>query len=107
MSKIVAVDIETTGLNQNEDSIIEIGAVKFNGRRVEDEWSKLVNPRRPIPSFISQLTGISNPMVRNAPFLMDVISDLIGFVGDAPVVGHNVSFDLSFLRQAGALCISI
>jgi len=107
MSKIVAVDIETTGLNQNEDSIIEIGAVKFNGRRVEDEWSKLVNPRRPIPSFISQLTGISNPMVRNAPFLMDVISDLIGFVGDAPVVGHNVSFDLSFLRQAGALRTNI
>jgi len=107
MSKIVAVDIETTGLNPDEDAIIEIGAVKFDGRRVEDEWSTLVNPRRSIPGFISQLTGISNPMVRNAPLLMDVIGDLIGFVGDMPVLGHNVSFDLAFLRQAGALKTNI
>jgi DNA polymerase III epsilon subunit-like protein len=74
MSIIVAVDIETTGLNPEEDAIIEIGAVKFNGRRVEDEWSTLVNPRRPIPGFITQLTGISNPMVRNAPYLVDVMA---------------------------------
>ncbi|MEA3327532.1 MAG: helicase C-terminal domain-containing protein [Chloroflexota bacterium] len=107
MSKIVAVDIETTGLNPKEDSITEIGAVKFDGRRVEDEWSTLVNPRRSIPNFISQLTGISNNMVRNAPFLPDVIGDLIAFVGDAPVVGHNISFDLTFLRQAGALRANI
>ena len=103
MSSIVAVDIETTGLNLDEDVIIEIGAVKFNGRRVEDEWSTLVNPRRAISGFISQLTGISNNMVRNAPVLPDVMGDFIGFVGDAPVVGHNVSFDLSFLQRAGAL----
>jgi len=103
MSILVAVDIETTGLNPDEDAIIEIGAVKFNGRRVVDEWSTLVNPRRPIPGFITQLTGITNPMVRNAPFLIDVMVGLIEFVGDAPVVGHNVSFDLSFLQQAGAL----
>jgi DNA polymerase-3 subunit epsilon/ATP-dependent DNA helicase DinG len=103
MSSIVAVDIETTGLNFDEDAIIEIGAVKFKNHRVEDEWSTLINPRRPIPGFISQLTGISNNMVRNAPFLPDVMGDFIAFVGDAPVVGHNISFDLSFLRQAGAL----
>lgn len=103
MSSIVAVDIETTGLNPDEDVIIEIGAVKFNGRRVEDEWSTLVNPRRPIPSFISQLTGISNNMVRNAPVLPDVMGDFIAFVGDVPVVGHNISFDLTFLQRAGAL----
>lgn len=103
MSFIVAVDIETTGLNANEDAIIEIGAVKFSGHRVEETWSTLVNPRRPISGFITQLTGISNNMVRNAPFLVDVIGELIAFVGEAPVVGHNVSFDLTFLRQAGAL----
>jgi ATP-dependent DNA helicase DinG len=103
MSSIIAIDIETTGLNPDEDVIIEIGAVKFDGRRVADEWSTLVNPRRSIPSFISQLTGISNNMVRNAPVLPDVMGDLIAFVGDVPVVGHNISFDLSFLRKAGAL----
>ena len=103
MSLIVAVDIETTGLIPEEDAIIEIGAVKFNGRRVEDEWSTLVNPRRPIPGFITQLTGITNPMVRNAPYLVDVMAEMIAFIGEAPVVGHNISFDLSFLQQAGAL----
>ena len=103
MSSIVAVDIETTGLNADEDAIIEIGAVKFNGRRVEDTWSTLINPRKPIPSFITQLTGITNNMVRNAPFLVDKMGELIAFVGDAPVLGHNVTFDLTFLRQAGAL----
>jgi ATP-dependent DNA helicase DinG len=103
MSIIVAVDLETTGLNPEEDAIIEIGAVKFNGRRVEAEWSTLVNPRRPIPGFITQLTGITNPMVRNAPYLVDVMGDMIAFIGDAPVVGHNISFDLSFLQKAGAL----
>jgi DNA polymerase-3 subunit epsilon/ATP-dependent DNA helicase DinG len=103
MSSIVAVDIETTGLNPEEDAIIEIGAVKFNGRRVEDEWSSLVNPRRSIPSFISQLTGISNSMVQNAPLLRDVIADLMAFCGEMPVLGHNVRFDLSFLNRAGAL----
>ncbi len=103
MSIIVAVDIETTGLNLDEDNIIEIGAVKFNGRRVEDEWTTLVNPRRSIPGFITQLTGISNNMVRNAPVLHDVMGDFIAFVGDAPVVGHNISFDLSFLQRAGSL----
>ncbi len=103
MTPTVAVDIETTGLNPDEDAIIEIGAVKFSGHRVEDTWSSLVNPRRPIPGFVSQLTGISNNMVQNAPYLKDIIGDLIAFVGSDPVVGHNISFDLSFLRQAGAL----
>lgn len=103
MSFIVAIDTETTGLNADVDAIIEIGAVKFNGRRVEDTWTTLVNPRKPIPGFVTQLTGISNNMVRNAPFLADVMADLIAFVGDAPVLGHNVTFDLTFLRQAGAL----
>ena len=102
MSFIVAIDTETTGLNADVDAIIEIGAVKFNGRRVEDTWSTLVNPRKPIPGFVTQLTGISNNMVRNAPYLVDVMADLIAFVGDAPILGHNVSFDLAFLRQTGA-----
>jgi DNA polymerase-3 subunit epsilon/ATP-dependent DNA helicase DinG len=103
MSSIVAVDIETTGLNPDEDAIIEIGAVKFSGRRVEGTWSSLVNPRQSISGFITQLTGISNNMVRNAPILTEVIGELIAFCGDDPILGHNVSFDLTFLRQAGAL----
>src|SRR5512133_307318 len=99
MSSIVALDIETTGLDSRSDTIIEIGAVRFSGSRVEGEWTTLINPGRPIPSFITQLTGISNEMVRNAPPIKGVIQDLADFVGDAPVLGHNVRFDLSFLQQ--------
>ncbi|MGE5643803.1 MAG: exonuclease domain-containing protein, partial [Byssovorax cruenta] len=101
MRSIVAIDIETTGLSPDRDAIIEIGAVKFKGHRVEDEWTTLVNPGRHIPEFITGLTGISDVEVRSAPSLMKVAPDLDAFVGDAPVVGHNVRFDLSFLQRLG------
>jgi ATP-dependent DNA helicase DinG len=103
MQSIVALDIETTGLDPRSDAIIEIGAVRFSGSRVESEWTTLVNPGKPIPGFINQLTGISNEMVRNAPPIKAVIQDLANFVGDLPVVGHNVRFDLSFLQQHNIL----
>ena len=77
MTRIVAIDIETTGLDPDQDSIIEIGAVLFNERRVEAEWSTLVNPGRLIPSQITTLTGITNDMVRNAPLIDDVIDSLV------------------------------
>ncbi len=67
MHSIVAIDIETTGLDENRDSIIEIAAVKFKGSRIEDEWSSLINPNRHIPEFITGLTGIDDAMVRQAP----------------------------------------
>ena len=99
MPSIVALDIETTGLDSQNDAIIEIGAVRFNGHRVEDEWSTLVNPNKPIPTMITALTHISNEMVRNAPPARAVIRELADFVGDSPVLGHSVRFDLSFLQR--------
>ena len=101
MQSIVAIDLETTGLSEERDAIIEIGAVKFKGRRVEDEWSTLINPGRHIPEFVSGLTGISDVEVRNAPRFRDVAQDLANFVGDAPIIGHNVRFDMGFLQRAG------
>lgn len=101
MRSIVAIDIETTGLSPERDVIIEIGAVKFKGHRVEDEWSTLINPGRHIPEFITGLTGISDVEVRSAPRFIDVAPDLQNFAEDAPVVGHNVRFDLSFLQRVG------
>ncbi len=103
MPSMVAIDIETTGLDSQSDAIIEIGAVKFNGHRVEDEWSTLINPSRPIPQMITSLTGINNEMVRNAPPIRGVLSQLVDFVGNAPVVGHSVRFDLSFLQRYNIL----
>ncbi len=101
MTIIVSLDIETTGLDENREAIIEIAAVKFNGRRVEDEFSTLINPGKPIPDFITGLTGIDNAMVKQAPRLRDIAHELTAFVGDAPILGHNVKFDIGFLRKAG------
>jgi ATP-dependent DNA helicase DinG len=99
--EIVALDIETTGLNPQTDAVIEIGAVRFNGQRIIGEWNSLINPGKPIPVFISQLTGITNEMIRNEPDFAGIQSDLIDFIGQAPILGHNVRFDLSFLQRRG------
>jgi len=101
MRSIVAIDIETTGLSPDRDVIIEIGAVKFKGHRVEAEWSSLINPGRHIPEFITGLTGISDVEVRGAPRFLDIAPELEAFAEDAPIVGHNVRFDLSFLQKVG------
>ncbi|MCD4671959.1 MAG: DEAD/DEAH box helicase family protein [Anaerolineaceae bacterium] len=101
MSSIVCIDLETTGLDLRKDAITEIGAVRFNGSRVEAEWSSLINPHRPIPAFITQLTGISDAMVAKAPPVQAVLQELVDFVGDSPILGHNVQFDVGFLRQQG------
>ena len=103
MDSIVALDIETTGLDPEKDAIIEIGAVRFRGHREEAHWGSLVNPGRRIPPFITQLTGITDQMVLQAPTVRALIPELAEFVGDAPVVGHNVRFDLGFLRRYGIL----
>ncbi len=103
MQTIVCLDIETTGLDSEKDAIIEIGAVKFKDKRVIAEYSSLVNPRRPINQFITNLTGITNAMVMNAPLISDILREFVDFVGDAPVLGQNVGFDLSFFHNLGAL----
>lgn len=99
MHPIVALDLETTGLDPRSDAIIEVGAVRFEGNRVVDEFSTLINPGRQIPEFITGLTGISNEMVRQSPSIRDILPELDSFIGDAPILGHNIQFDLSFLKK--------
>lgn len=101
MTHIVALDIETTGLDPSTDAILEIGAVRFEGNRIEDEFTSLINPGRHIPEFISGLTGISDEMVRQAPIIRDVLDELVLFIGDNPILGHNIQFDLSFFKKYG------
>jgi ATP-dependent DNA helicase DinG len=95
----VALDLETTGLDAQRDSILEIGAVKFRGDEILDTFTSLVNPGRPVPLKITELTGIEDAMVQNAPSLWSVLPRLSAFVRDLPVIGHNVAFDLGFLRR--------
>jgi ATP-dependent DNA helicase DinG len=95
----VALDLETTGLDPERDAIMDVGAVKFRGEQVLESFESLVDPGRPIPYGIQQLTGITPDMVKDAPRLGNVLSRLRRLVGDLPVIGHNVSFDLGFLRR--------
>ena len=99
MSRIyVALDLETTGLNPEKDAIIELGAVRFRDGEILEKFSQVVNPGRPIPRAIQQMTGISQTEADAAPPLNRVASAFRTFVGDAPVVGHNIAFDVDFLR---------
>ena len=104
MSRIyVALDIETTGLDSDRDAIIEIGAVKFRDDEILDTWSSFVDPARPLPYRIRQLTGITPEDLEGAPSLFDVLPQIGRFVGEYPVVGHSVPVDLSFFQRHGAL----
>lgn len=95
----VTIDLETTGLNAGRDAIIEVAAITFQGTAIVDEFSSLVNPGRAIPEFITQITGINNEMVADAPDMFTLRSTLRQHLGDHILVGHNVAFDLGFLRE--------
>lgn len=101
MKTVIALDLETTGLDPERDAVIEIGVVRFEGERIEEEWSTLVNPGRPLPAFITQLTGINDDMLSEAPRLSQVLGRLESLVGDFPILGHSVAFDLAFLTRRG------
>ncbi len=106
MKPLVSLDLETTGLDPQLDAVMEIGAVRFQGDRVEDEFHTLINPGRPVPPFVAQLTGISDSMLAGAPRLAEVLGDLQAFVGDSPILGHNVGFDLGFLQIKGLFSLN-
>ncbi|MDR7869940.1 MAG: PolC-type DNA polymerase III [Tissierellaceae bacterium] len=95
----VIFDIETTGLSPINDSITEIGAIKIKDGQVIDTFSQLVNPERDIPEFITNLTGITNEMVKNEPTIDEVILKFNEFINGAVLVAHNASFDVGFIRE--------
>jgi predicted DnaQ family exonuclease/DinG family helicase len=97
----IALDIETTGLNYERDEIIEIGATKFDGTKIKDKYQTFVKASEPLPPLITHITGIVDKDLEGAPQLEDIQEELIDFVGDLPVVGHNISFDLDFLNTKG------
>lgn len=106
MRAIIAFDIETTGLDPDRDAIIEIGAVRFKSDRIDAEWSSLINPGRPLTPFVTQLTGINDEMLGGAPRITQVLPDLETFVGDDPILGHNVRFDTSFMARHGLFTLN-
>jgi Rad3-related DNA helicase/DNA polymerase III epsilon subunit-like protein len=93
----VALDLETTGLSPRLDRIIEVGAVRFRGDEVLASFQSLVRPEVSIPRAVQELTGIRDADVASAPPPEEVLTELINFVGDSPVVAHSGNFDLSYL----------
>ena len=99
LSSFIAFDFETTGLDAYNDKIIEIAAIRFNDGKISDKFVSLINPEVKISPLITDITGISNKMVRSAPTEEAVIDDFLDFLGDAPLVAHNIHFDELFLSQ--------
>ena len=99
LSEFIAIDLETSGLNPQEDKIIEISAYKFSKGKPVKSFTKLINPRIKLNRTVHQITGITNEMLLNEPLFEDVIDDFIAFIGNLPIVGHSIMFDLAFFKN--------
>ncbi|MBR5975740.1 MAG: topoisomerase DNA-binding C4 zinc finger domain-containing protein [Clostridiales bacterium] len=96
----VVFDLETTGLSSNYDQVVEISGVKVRNHEVVEEFSSLVNPGRHIPEVATDVNGITDDMVREAPEFRQVLQDFSAFAGELVLVGHNIHrFDLPFLYR--------
>ena len=102
LSTFIAFDFETTGLDPNNDKIIEIAAIRFKHGEITDRFVSLVNPEFDIPHLITEITGISNSMVFKAPKEAEIVDSFLTFLGDSPLVAHNIHFDEQFLSN---LCL--
>jgi DNA polymerase III subunit epsilon len=102
----VVLDIETTGLNPSNDEIIELSAIRIIDGVQVDSFSTLIKPINRINKFITDLTGITNQMVADAPDIESALPLFCTFVGDSVVVGHNVNFDINFIYDNLQRCLN-
>ncbi len=95
----VSFDLETTGLEVLKDNITDVGAVKIRDGKIIEQFSSLINPDKIITEKITELTGITNDMVKDAPRFSAVLPDFMKFIDGCAIIGHNVEFDLSFIKK--------
>jgi len=95
----VVLDVEAITTPPLPPTIIELGASRVRGRKTLDEFQTLINPERPVPRFITSLTGITDEALRAAPKFANIVDDWLKFTGDAVLVAHNTSFDLPLLNR--------
>jgi len=98
------VDIETTGLSPSDCEVIELSAVRYRQLKKIDSFHTLVKPEKGIPALITNITGITNEMVEDAPPISDAILDFSEFIGEDILVGYNVNFDVNFIYDALLEC---
>jgi len=99
LETFIAFDTETTGINPTYDEIIEFGAVKYQNGEQVDSINILIKPEQPISEEITRITGISNEMVEDAPGYYEVHEQIKSFLGDTPLVAHNIVFDYGMLEN--------
>ena len=99
MDDYVVFDLETTGFSPVHDEIIEIGAVKVQSGKVTDHYSVFVNPGRPVPPHITELTSIDDSMVADAPGIETILPEFLEFCEGCSLVAHNADFDVSFIEE--------
>lgn len=95
----VVFDLETTGLKKEVDKIIEIGAVKVKNKQITDKFSAFINPKIPLSQKITELTSITDDMLKDAKYEDEVIPEFLKFIGKSVLVAHNANFDVGFIRQ--------
>jgi len=96
---MVLIDLETTGTRASRDRIIEIAALKVVDGQVLDQWTSLINPECRLPSKITQLTGIDDASLQQAPCFSGIANSLFAWLEDGELIAHNARFDYSFLRN--------
>lgn len=94
------LDTETTGLSAYYDEIIEVGILRVRNNIIVDQYSQLIHPNNLIDDFIASLTGITNEMIENMPRIEEVKADILSFIGEDVIIGHNTSFDIRFLEES-------
>lgn len=103
LDDFTVIDVETTGLDPKYDSIIELAAIKYRNGLPVEEFCTLVNPCQIIDDFITELTGITNEMLSQAPEISEVLTSYLNFIDSDIVVGHNVNFDINFIYDQAAI----
>lgn len=98
MQKLAIIDVETTGLSAHAHRVIEVGIIRVEQSQVVERYQQLINPETEIPHFITQHTGISQDMVKDAPTFGQVFPKIKELLDGGIFVAHNASFDYSFIR---------